>query len=220
MMTYTKISKNRFLLALFVVSFGLPLLLISLQTKQTGTASASGTTVAFTILLDGIGKAGDSASPGAVGNTEPHYRGRTITADFYTANNSLALHKEFVVTYDDASGSFKGRMDAGTLASGSYTVKVKADRYLQNQLPGIQQITAGQLNTMSPVTLVAGDVNGDNQLNIVDFNYLMECYSDLQAATACSTQQKIYSDLTDDTIVNQFDYNLFIREIGNRSGTQ
>lgn len=86
-------------------------------------------------------------------------------------------------------------------------------------LPGIQSINAGQNNKLSDAILVAGDVVSDNKLNILDYNILIGCYSDLAPATACNDiQKKNSSDLNDDGAVNQFDYNLFIREIATQPG--
>jgi hypothetical protein len=55
-------------------------------------------------------------------------------------------------------------------------------------------------------------------INILDYNILMGCYSDLSPAINCPAGEEKRADITDDGAVNQFDYNLFLRELINRGG--
>lgn len=77
---------------------------------------------------------------------------------------------------------------------------------------------AGTTNTMPNVTLVVGDTNNDNTLDILDYNMIYGCYSVDSPPRNCNATQKFQSDLNDDGNVNQYDYNLFLRELGNRIG--
>jgi hypothetical protein len=104
------------------------------------------------------------------------------------------------------------------LTTGDYTVKVKTDSYLQRRIPAIVHIVAGSQVNLPTVTLVAGDSNGDNTINILDYNMLIGCYSDLLPATFCDDAKKLLTDLNDDSNVNQVDYNLFLREITVQNG--
>jgi hypothetical protein len=132
--------------------------------------------------------------------------------------NALVQTTQGIVTYNQTAGNFQGTVDMGTLSSGLYTVKLKSDRYLQALVPGIQTITAGQAYQLPAVTLIVGDINGDNQINIIDYNILMGCYSDLLPPSNCPSQYASLADLNDDGAVNQFDYNLFLRQLTNKSG--
>jgi hypothetical protein len=105
-----------------------------------------------------------------------------------------------------------------SLSTGVYTVKVKSPQFLRTLVPGIQNITAGTSNQMPVTILVNGDINGDNTLNILDYNILMGCYSDFLPPASCTPANEELSDLDDDLFVNQFDYNLFLRELTNRDG--
>ena len=55
-------------------------------------------------------------------------------------------------------------------------------------------------------------------MNILDYNSLMSSFSDLLPAVSCDTGRKASADLNDDGAVNQFDYNLFMREMLNQGG--
>ncbi|MBA3723703.1 MAG: alpha/beta hydrolase fold domain-containing protein [Candidatus Levybacteria bacterium] len=183
------------------------------------TVDPRATILDLTLLLHGIGTGGDNAKATAGGNPQPNRTQRTVTVNIINSNNKVVGTKTGTVTYNPLAGTFTGKIDAGVgLASGSYTVKIKTDPYLKTLVPGIQKLTAGQVNTLPATTLISGDINKDNSINILDYNILSGCYSDLQPAKSCTAANTILADLTDDGKINQFDYNLFLRELTNRSG--
>jgi hypothetical protein len=187
--------------------------------QPTSTPAPGSTLIAVTVGLQGIGLAGDNANPGSQGNMNPLHPSRTITADVYDSQNQLVVSEQGTVIFDKSSGMFKGTVNLGdNFVTGSYTVKIKTDQYLRSLVSGIQTITSGQTTTLPQVSLIAGDINGDNQINIVDYNILIGCYSDLLPAANCTDANKVLSDLDDDGYVNQFDYNLFLRELSNVGG--
>jgi hypothetical protein len=177
------------------------------------------TYLSFTLLLDGIGSGGDRSNPNGHGNQNPNKRERTAVVELFNDQNQSVITKSILVQYDSAKGSFTGSADFGTgIADGLYTVKVKTDQYLKATVPGIQTIKVGQVNQLALTVLITGDINGDNQMNILDYNILMNCYSDLLPPVNCDALKKGSADLTDDGQVNQYDYNLFLRELNNRGG--
>ncbi len=178
------------------------------------------TTLSFpSILLHGIGSAGDSVAPGTSGNTSPLTPNRTLSVQVVNASNVLVTTLSGTITYSPSSGGFSGSVSLGsTVPTGSYLVKVKTDKYLVKQLPGIITLTQGQTTTIPPVSLIVGDINNDNTLNILDYNILLGCYSDFLPPTSCPGTNGKESDLNDDGSVNASDYNLFLRELSVQSG--
>jgi Dockerin type I domain len=177
------------------------------------------TTLSLNLLLDGIGMAGDRVSPGTEGNMDPLHPTRSVQVELFDASNNLAASVSGDVTFASASGSFIGIVDLGQdFASGLYTVKVTTPQYLRAIVPGIQTILSGQDNQLPATSLIAGDINGDNEINIVDYNVLIGCYSDLLPPVSCTPANEMLADLNDDGAVNQFDYNLFLRELSNVQG--
>ena len=180
------------------------------------------TTIGITVFLDGIGGRGDNTNPtdSSLSNKNPLHP--TINADVQVINvqNQIVSSGAGTITYASGSGNYKGeiKMENG-FGTGSYTVKVKAHTYLRKLVNGFQTITAGIKNEITAVSLVAGDVDNNNRINILDYNLLLDCYSDLDVAVNCALQDKqIDSDLNDDGSVDQIDYNLFLREIATQPG--
>ncbi|MBA3724795.1 MAG: hypothetical protein H0W89_08025 [Candidatus Levybacteria bacterium] len=191
----------------------------TVRPEPSATPRPNTTTLSMTLALHGLGNGGDSANPLGKGNTVLIHPQRTITVELYNQQNALVGTKQGTVTYDTASGYFKGVIDAGTtMTTGTYTMKVKTNQFLREVVPGIIRITTGTANQLPKTTLVTGDTNNDNAINILDYNILMGCYSDLSPATNCSGGNAVQADLTDDGAVNSIDYNLFIRELSNRGG--
>lgn len=180
------------------------------------------TTIDVTVFLDGIGNRGDNTNPNdfSLSNKTPKHP--TIGADIqvFTLSNQLIASGTGTITYSSSTGNYLGDIPIQSgFPSGQYTMKVKADTYLRRQVNGVQKINSGQKNKITTVPLVAGDVNNDNKLNILDYNSILDCYSDITAATNCTVAEKsVKSDLNDDDAVNQVDYNLFLREISTQPG--
>ncbi|MBA3724069.1 MAG: carbohydrate binding domain-containing protein [Candidatus Levybacteria bacterium] len=188
---------------------------------RTVTPASGHTTMQTTLKLHGLGKGGDSANPNSMGNFNLQRPQRIVTMEIFDVNNQLVATKQGPVSFNTTNGNFVGTIDLGTqFSTGQYTVKVKTDQHLRGLVPGIQTIASGQNIQLQSLTLVSGDVNNDNQINIIDYNFLMGCYSDLSPAVSCAAGNKQKADLTDDGDVNQFDYNLFVRELSNRSGDE
>ncbi len=178
--------------------------------------------MALTVQLDGIGSRGDNTNPvdNSLSNKNPKHPTISTDIQIYTTDNNLIASGAGKITYNAASGNYLGEIpiQAG-FPSGKYTLKIKGDTYLRKQVSGTQTITAGQKNSITLVNLVAGDTNNDNKLNILDYNTILDCYSDLAPATNCSlATKKVVADINDDDGVNQIDYNLFIREIATQPG--
>jgi plastocyanin len=174
----------------------------------------------LTVCPHGIGNCGDNAniaSPSG-GNKNPLHPARIITVNVYDVNNTLVATDHGTLVYSSSSANFQGNIDAGLLATGFYRLQVTMTQYLQRTITQIQQITKAQTNAITVTTLVTGDINNDNKLDILDYNILANCYSDLHPAKSCTAAQKLAADLNDDGAVNFIDYNLFIRELANQLG--
>jgi len=172
------------------------------------------------VKLHGIGTGGDNAGPNLGGNINPLTRTRGLKVEIYDASGGLVSSAQGNIIYNATSGDFSGDIKLDdSLSSGSYIVKVKGDTYLRRQLEGVITITKASVNQAPVASLIAGDTNGDGILSILDYNVIIDCYSDLSPARNCSDQtKKTRADISDDGKINQDDYNLFLRELSVSSG--
>jgi Phosphodiester glycosidase len=123
------------------------------------------------------------------------------------------------VCYVSTKNAFTGSVDLVYFRPGDYTVKLKLSNTFRKQVSGM--VTIGQRATTLPtkVVLQPGDINGDDTLNILDYNLLISCYGDLlPVGLDCPAATMPLTDLTDDGKVNQFDYNIIRRAFDNRAG--
>ncbi len=192
------------------------------------------TTASLTVLLHGIGATGDNPNPGgaSLSNKKPLHPQRNLEVLLFDTENKRVASVLGKMNYDASSGSFKGKVDLGSgIKTGKYSMKIKTDGYLRKLAPGALTITTGRDNTIPKTALVAGDTNGDNSLNILDYNALLDCgygaLSPLPLADANSIFNKkpckahtpqTNIDVEDNGIVNSFDYNLFLRELSVQNG--
>jgi len=170
--------------------------------------------------MHGIGKSGDNVNPtdSSLSNKTPENPTRDVSVLFYNSSNVLAASASGTVTYASESGNFIGTVGTDNLPQDTYTVKISSPTHLRRLISGIQTFTQNQSNPLPSVTLIAGDVDSNNALNILDYNILIGCYSDLTPAITCNDTDKQNADVNDDGLVNQFDYNIFLREITVQNG--
>lgn len=196
--------------------------LIQNPVTDTPTPAPTGqTSFNISTYLHGIGSSGDNSNPtdSRLSNKAPQHLQRNASVYIYNAQNQLISTSSGIINYASESGNFLGKIDVNSIIpQGVYTVKIKSSNHLMRLVAGIQAINPDQINTLPAVTLTAGDIVEDNMLNILDYNLLINCYSDLQPAKACTDTEKVSSDINDDNAVNQVDYNLFLREISVQSG--
>lgn len=173
-----------------------------------------------TLLLHGIGKGGDNANPSSGGNMNPRHPTRLLTLRVNGITDQVVGELSGDVIFDKASGLFKGQINfnKNTLCPTCTTVLLtaKLQDFLSKRLPGITNITQTQPITLPAVSFVAGDVNGDNKLDILDYNMVVSCYGSKQQTDVC--KEKVNSDINDDGVVDGVDYNLFVREISVQAG--
>ncbi|GEM_PF-2202191 len=171
------------------------------------------------IKLHGIGSGGDSTNLSLSGNRNPLTRTRNLTVELYDAAGSLTSSSQGNIIYNSATGDFSGDVIINaSVNSGNYIVKLKSSKHLRKQLDGLISISKGNTTQIQETRLITGDVNGDGALSVLDYNLIIDCFSDLRPARNCNTTKKANADLSDDGKVNQDDYNLFLRELSVRNG--
>lgn len=194
----------------------------------------TGTALNFSLLLHGVGAAGDNPNPtgNTLSNKNPLHPQRDLQITVYDTNNQVVASSSSPVTFNSTDGMFEGGVGLpSTVKTGNYSVKIQTDRYLRKLVPGIQQVVAGQQVSVTPVQMIAGDTNNDNVLNVLDYNAMLDCgYGQLNPlpmndpnSAFHSTNCQVHTppedvDINDDGIINSTDYNLFLRELSVQNG--
>ncbi|HSW89160.1 MAG TPA: dockerin type I domain-containing protein [Candidatus Saccharimonadales bacterium] len=119
------------------------------------------------------------------------------------------------VTFDAPSASFVNpTLTLSTIDSGQYQLFVKIPGYIKKQITidgnAVVALTSGTATQIPTTKLLAGDIDGNNIVDIADYNGLLRCYG-LHIANpspACANPQA--ADLNDDGIVDASDYNIFL----------
>ncbi|MEK7558891.1 MAG: hypothetical protein AAB521_01130 [Patescibacteria group bacterium] len=186
--------------------------------------STPDTTLSLSVGLDGIGAAGDNANRNdlSASTKNPKRITRGISIEIYNLNNSPVTTKTGNIVYNSSSGLFIGTINIGTLNTGSYIVIVSSPGYLKRRLPGATSLTSGETNKTNRIDLIAGDVNNDNILNILDYNILADCAYIKSKGKVCNQNPNygVNSDLNDNGVRDIYDYGLLLREISAQNGDQ
>jgi hypothetical protein len=196
--------------------------------------SGSRSTISFDLLLHGVGSAGDNPNPqgSSLSNKSPIHPQRELRVEIFDSRNTPVSTASGAINYDAQTGSFKGAIPFDSaVKEDNYIIKVKTPRYLRRRVPGIQKITPGKDNRIARVDLVAGDTNGDNALDVLDYNAFLDCgYGELEPlpndddnsvfnSKECQNHRPaINIDINDDGFIDSTDYNLFLRELSVQIG--
>ncbi len=136
----------------------------------TPTPTISGTSITVYLSLVGVGSTGE---PGI--NNNPKRPIRDVEVQLTDSTNSGGGEASGIVAYQPSSGLYVGTIPLPIFAPGAYTTKVRLDNTLWKRISGIQNIVAGQNTQTPPTTLVSGDFNQDNVINLLDYNMLVSC---------------------------------------------
>lgn len=220
-------GKTLFIVSVFVLLFILPFLIIENHDKTVAKqnlsdnalantrSAASSTQVSVTICPHGLGNCGDSVNSNGGGNINPKHTQRTVTVSAFDANNQLASSGQGTVIYSSSTNTFSGTINLTNITSGNYTMTVKMDNFLSARSVGFQTVTTGTPISLPQVSVITGDIDNDDQLDILDYNILISCFGSKLALSSCSapiTTQSPGADINDDGKVDGIDYNLLIRE--------
>src|SRR5262249_50062386 len=143
-----------FSLRVFIV---FALSLVAFGFTQIPAYATANTTLAFTIGLQDIGSTGDAVNTHG-NNSHPIHTTRIVKIHVYKQGSPVLISSLTAqLTFNAQSGLFTENIDAGNLPSDTYTLFISTPGFLKKEDSTIT-ITAGQTNTIPPITLVNGDM--------------------------------------------------------------
>lgn len=179
------------------------------------------TSFSVTACPHGIGNCGDDANPSYIGNTSPMHPIRSVELTFLNRENIPVATADGNVTYNTSAMNFQGTVTVPNLPGGNYLILLHMHEYLITQLPLIVSTSPGSTIILPETKLIAGDINDDNKLDIIDYNDIISCFNDLTPSISCLypiTSQSFGANINDNGIMGGADYNLFLRELTNQHG--
>jgi kumamolisin len=129
--------------------------------------------------------------------------GRLVTTVSGTVTLPDCVHSaqpvSFEFRYTDGSGSFtrmltlsaSGAFSLNNVPRGSYDLAIKGSKWLQKVVP--VDVTSGPVASLT-ATLLPGDVNGDNQVDILDLGGLADAFNTSQGQAAFNANADLNCD--------------------------
>lgn len=225
-----------FVVLVMFAAIPLVVLTINQQTNESSHASVLAATTSPT-GTSGVSYASISLVSPAIstsgGNTQPLHGARLVTIKLYNVDTQNTYTAQDTLTFDGVQSFNNPHFNLGSIPSGTYQLLINMPGLLQKSLTQANNtntfpIQAGSTIVVPPARLIPGDIApipgtnnqpyGDNVLDIEDYNVLIGCYSDTQAASSCSDVAKTAADLNDDGKVDAVDYNILLRSFATRDG--
>lgn len=148
-------------------------------------------------------------------NRSPARPQRLIILSVLDANRIVVRTVQSILRFDDVD-SYIGSISLRDLPGGSYYFSVKLDNSLSKLLNNSSPIDVipGSPIVVQYATMVMGDVNNDNSINISDFVGLRQCFFKNRESSQWSTCQT--SDLNEDGRISITDYSRLVANFGRR----
>lgn len=195
--------------------------------------------IAMILGLHGIGYAGDNANPGKIVSfsssnpaptgdgapATPLHTSRQASLQFYDGQNILLYTIPVTVVFSPDTYSFGSIFQltpaaVSVIGGKTVSIRVSVPQYLTHVYP-LVTIKDGATTNLSYVPLITGNVYSDssnqNQLDILDYNAIMDCREDVDTVNKTGTCS-VNADINDDGHVDVKDYQLLIRELSVQTG--
>lgn len=171
-------------------------------TPPIASPTLTGTILSLVINMPGIG-----TNTSAGDNNNPNPPSKSGEIELLNPESGASVQKIQITLNYAGSGNFNTSFNVPT---GTHNIKLKTTNSLVKDL-GTLLINSGQ-NSTNPATIITGDLNQDNILNLLDYNLIISCFGN----KSCS--QKTNADLNMDGKVNEIDLNIFYSGLTSRSG--
>lgn len=172
----------------------------------TTTTPSNQAVLSVSLALPGIGKKQANNDD----NPNPITPNRIAFVNIHNTNNLKVKNVLIPVSFDDNTFSFNGQLPIGNdIPTGNYTVESRLDGTLYKKYPDSIHIENGTISTLPMLTLVSGDIDQNNSLDITDYNMLIACY---KKQPACKLDVfKSLSDLNSNGAVDIVDIQILLR---------
>ncbi len=216
-------QKRMTVVAMLLILTALPLTVIVAQQQQelrqhaatpSPTPPPGSTALVFNLGLDAF----SSTDPSKIKDSLRHFiiqlrdkKGNVVS----TQNTNL--------TFNKSTKKFTGSLPLPpALQNSDFNLSIQSPGYFQSTTTQILSSLSGKTKTVSLPDLTAGDIDGDDESNILDFNTLLSCsIFSKDNSRACNDKTgrslKTAADLNGDGEVDQDDYTILLRNLKERA---
>lgn len=185
------------------------------------------TTLTIKALLHGIGSSGDSVNPknSSLSNKEPKKTSRVVAVSIWDIDDLLVAEGFTRLAYDKKTGAYLGSFVTDKpLPDDTYAITITVEGYLTSVLEDFE-LKEGEENELGDLQFVAGDIQADEKIDILDYTILADCGygattqlpmdnpKSLYESAACKKHEaREDADLDSNGTIDGKDFNLFLRE--------
>jgi len=146
-------------------------------------------------------------------NNNPQAFGRNTEIEVIDGDAILA--KETVAFY--INGKYEASVNLGPIPAKPYLVKIRTTNSLRKVLPVIVNLAKAVYTPTSTVELITGDIDSahDNELNLADYNAMLDCTN---SRDNCTAAIKSRADINDDGLVDSIDLSILYTGFSRRKG--
>lgn len=138
-----------------------------------------------------------------------------LTDDPETDPKEKKVFKKIAIpaTYDKATNTFSSsKFSLENVPEGEYQILIKVNGS-RRQFLGTKEIFINQTIIIQgkEIKLIMGDVNNDNEIDMLDYSMIMNCFEDKAVTSTCEKSEE--ADLNSDGIINSLDYDIFSKSL-------
>ncbi len=170
------------------------------------------TAIAVAAMTDGVGtntRLGQNPNPVRPAN----FQIELIDSNNNTIHIGAIPVAASIANTSSSDLTFGGLLSLGeNITPGAYKARIRLDNTLWKSVDVNLAPGPGKTATIPPFELVLGDIDQDNSINLLDYNYLLECFG------GKSCIRPLQSDLNLDGKIDELDLNLLYASFAKRQG--
>lgn len=140
-------------------------------------------------------------------NQKPIRTNRSAKLQIYNIQKTLVKTIDTTLTYTPSESIYKNTVSLGNIPEGQYLITINTDNTLPQTFPSTIPLSLNNTSTTTTLVLRPGDLDGDGELNMLDYTQLIGCIK----KTTCNANVK--ADFNEDGNVNIYDFNIMIHSL-------
>ena len=115
--------------------------------------------------------------------------------------------------YDKTTNTFSSsKFSLENIPAGKYQMLIRVNGSLR-QFLGMKEISEGETIIIQgkEIKLIMGDINNDNEINMLDYSMIVNCFEDKAVTSICENAKN--ADINSDGLINSLDKDIFFKSL-------